>query len=345
MLAEGRIGAGLSETSVKCGSTAVEDSGWRSILCVLSEGRVETKETVGVSSTSSSSRISDRVKAESLWSKSFRRFRQNRGAVIGLGVIIFLVLVAIGAPWITRYDPLFQDLTEALLSPSAEHFFGTDQYGRDVYTRVVYGARISPRAGLISAGISCLLGIPLGLLAAYYMGWMDALIMRLVDVMLAFPGMLLALAIMAVLGPSLTNTLIAAGLAHVPDYIRITRGSVLSVKEMDYVTAARAIGAPDRYIMVRHILPNVLLPLIVFTSLEIAGAILVVAGLSFLGLGAQPPTPEWGAMLTVGRDYVREAWWLPVFPGLAITLTVLAMNLVGEGMRDALDPRLTIKKQ
>ena len=296
-------------------------------------------------STLDSSLLESDVKGRSLWSDAFRRFRQNRGAMIGLGVILFMVLAAIAAPWITKYDPIIQELGDALLPPSTEHFFGTDQIGRDVYSRVVYGARISLRVGVISAAIACLIGIPLGLLSAYYLGWVDALIMRMVDILLAFPGMLLALAIMAILGPGLTNAMIAAGIYVVPDYVRVTRGSTLSVKQMDYVIAAQAIGSPSGYIIVRHILPNVLLPLIVLTSLNVAGAILFTAGLSFLGLGAQPPTPEWGVMLTAGRQYLREAWWSLVFPGLAMTITILAINLVGDGLRDALDPRLTIRKR
>jgi peptide/nickel transport system permease protein len=298
-----------------------------------------------MNSTLDSSLLESDVKGRSLWSDAFRRFRQNRGAIIGLWVILFVVLAAIAAPWITKYDPIIQELGDALLPPSTEHFFGTDQIGRDVYSRVVYGARISLRVGLISAAIACLIGIPLGLLSAYYLGWVDALIMRLVDILLAFPGMLLALAIMAILGPGLTNAMIAASIYVVPDYVRVTRGSTLSVKQMDYVIAAQAIGSPSGYIIVRHILPNVLLPLIVLTSLNVAGAILFTAGLSFLGLGAQPPTPEWGVMLTTGRQYLREAWWSLVFPGLAMTITILAINLVGDGLRDALDPRLTIRKQ
>jgi peptide/nickel transport system permease protein len=298
-----------------------------------------------MNSTPDFSLLESDVKGRSLWSDAFRRFRQNRGAMIGLGVILFMVLTAIAAPWITKYDPTVQELGDALLPPSTEHFFGTDQIGRDVYSRVVYGARISLRVGLISAAIACLIGIPLGLLSAYYLGWVDALIMRMVDILLAFPGMLLALAIMAILGPGLTNAMIAASIYVVPDYVRVTRGSTLSVKQMDYVIAAQAIGSPSGYIIVRHILPNVLLPLIVLTSLNVAGAILFTAGLSFLGLGAQPPTPEWGVMLTAGRQYLREAWWSLVFPGLAMTITILAINLVGDGLRDALDPRLTIRKR
>jgi peptide/nickel transport system permease protein len=298
-----------------------------------------------VKSILDSSLLESDVKAQSLWAKSFRRFRHNRGAVIGLCVVLVMGLAAIAAPWITRYDPVLQSWGDALLPPSTEHFFGTDQYGRDVYTRVVYGARISLRVGFLATGIGLLIGVPLGLLSAYYLGWIDLLIMRLVDVMLAFPGLLLALAIMAVLGPSLTNLMIAGGISLVPEYIRIARGSALSVKQKEFVTAARAIGASDMYIMVRHILPNALLPLVVLTTIDIAGAIAFAAGLSFLGFGGKPSTPEWGRMLSNSRVYMRDAWWLPVFPGLAITTTILAMNLVGDGLRDALDPHLTIKEQ
>jgi peptide/nickel transport system permease protein len=261
-----------------------------------------------------------------------------------LGFVLFMVLVAIFAPWIATHDPVSQELRNNLSPPSAEHWFGTDQFGRDIYSRVVYGARISLRVGLISAAIACLIGIPLGLLSAYYLGWMDALIMRLVDILLAFPGMLLALAIMAILGPDLINAMIAAGMYILPDYIRVTRGSVLSVKEMEYVMSARAIGSSDLRIMIRHILPNAFLPLVVLATLQVASTILFISALSFLGLGARPPTPEWGAMLTVGRQYMREAWWIAVFPGLAIMSTILAINMFGNGLRDALDPQLTIKK-
>jgi peptide/nickel transport system permease protein len=297
-----------------------------------------------VNSTSDFSLLDDDVKVRSLWSNAFRRFRQNRGAVIGLGVLLFMVLVAIFAPWIATHDPVSQELRNNLSPPSAEHWFGTDQFGRDIYSRVVYGARISLRVGFIAVGIAGLVGIPLGLLSAYYLGWMDALIMRLVDILLAFPGMLLALAIMAILGPDLINAMIAAGIYVLPDYIRVTRGSVLSVKEMEYVMSARAIGSSDLRIMIRHILPNALLPLVVLATLQVASTILFISALSFLGLGARPPTPEWGAMLTVGRQYMREAWWIAVFPGLAIMITILAINMFGNGLRDALDPQLTIKK-
>jgi len=283
----------------------------------------------------------DLVKGRSQWSYASRRFRRNRGAMIGLMGTIFIVLVAVAAPWITTYDPTKQTLRDGLLPPSSEHFFGTDQFGRDIYTRVVYGARISLRVGLIAVAIGVTIGVPVGITSGFYLGWLDIVVLRLVDLLLAFPSTLLALAIMTILGASLTNAMIAVGIAIVPQFLRIARGATLSVKEMDYVMAARTVGGSDMHIMVRHILPNVLLPLIILTTMQIAGAVLFASGLSFLGLGAQPPTPEWGAMLTAGRIYMREAWWIPVFPGLAITVTILAMNMVGDGLRDALDPQLT----
>lgn len=282
--------------------------------------------------------------ARSLWSDAFRRFRRNKGAVVGLGIVIIMSLAAIAAPWITGYNPILQDLSNTLSPPSPEHFFGTDDFGRDLFTRVVYGARISLWVGLVATGIGCLIGIPLGLASGYQAGWVDNVIMWLVDLMLAFPGLLLALAIMAILGPSLTNAMIAVGIGIAPSYIRLTRASVMSVKEMGYVTAARAIGASHLRIISRHVFPNVLLPLVIITTLDVAGAILFTSGLSFLGLGAQAPTPEWGTILSSGRRFMRQAWWISVFPGLAISSVVLAMNLIGDGLRDALDPRLTLRK-
>ena len=283
------------------------------------------------------------VKGRSVWSYARKRFVQNQGAMTGLVVVILIVIAALVAPLITSYDFAEQDLQAALKAPGAGHPFGTDQFGRDLLTRVVYGARISLRVGFVSVGIAVTLGIPLGLLSGYYMRWIDVVVMRVVDILLAFPAVLLAMAIMTVLGPSLTNAMIAVGISIVPQFVRITRAATLSAKEMDYVTAARTVGCSDGYIMARHIFPNVQLPLIVLFTLQIAAAILFASGLSFLGLGAKPPSPEWGAMLTEGRIYMREAWWIPVFPGLAITFTILAMNLVGDGLRDALDPQMTIR--
>lgn len=268
-----------------------------------------------------------------------RRFLRNRGAVAGAIGFVLIVAAAIAAPSLARYDPVRQSLRTALQPPSSTYYLGTDQFGRDIYSRLVYGARISLRVGLISVGIALVFGTPLGLLAGYYRGTADAIVSRLVDVVLAFPAVLLALAIMAVLGPSLNNAMIAVGVSILPQYVRVARASTLSVAELDFVVSARAVGANDLLILARHILPNIALPLVVLTSLQLASAVLFAASLSFLGLGAQPPTPEWGAMLTTGRTYMRDAWWIPVFPGLAITLTVLCLNLLGDGLRDALDPR------
>ena len=260
--------------------------------------------------------------------------------MFGAAIVLFLVFISVFAPYVAPYDPLKQTLSDALKAPSVSYYFGTDEVGRDIFSRIIYGTRISLRVGLISVGIGCLIGVLLGLIAGYYGGHVDNLLLRLMDIWLAFPGILLALAIIAVLGPSLLNVMIAVGLSAVPRYVRITRGSVLSVREMDYVLSARAVGCGSVKIMGRHILPNVMPSIIVFATLGVATAILTAAALSFVGLGAQPPIPEWGAMLTVGRQFIRQAWWVTTFPGLAIMITVLGINLLGDGLRDALDPRL-----
>lgn len=271
-----------------------------------------------------------------------RTFRRNRGALIGLALLLVLVALALLAPMIAPYNPIKQSAAEVLEPPSRAHWLGTDQYGRDILSRVLIGARLSLRVGLVSVAIAAVCGSVLGLLAGYYGGLADTVIMRIIDVKLAFPGILLAMAIVAVLGPSLVNLMIAVGIGGIPTYTRVVRASVLSAKELLYVLAARATGCPDRRIMFLHILPNVLAPVIVLSTLSIAGAILAASGLSFIGLGAQPPTPEWGAMLSTGRQFLRDAWWMTTFPGLAIMLTVMSINLVGDGLRDALDPRLRL---
>jgi peptide/nickel transport system permease protein len=277
---------------------------------------------------------------QSLLSIAWRQLRRNPAAMISLAVIALLIIVAVFAPLIAPYDPLQQSFRKALQPPSAAHPFGTDDVGRDILSRVIYGTQISLRVGLIAVSISASLGVLLGLIAGYYGGWVDRVISQLTDILLAFPGLLLALAIIAVLGPSLLNVMIAVGIGNIPVYIRVTRASTLSVRERDYVLAARTIGCRGQRVILRYVLPNVIPPILVLATLGVAGAILTAAGLSFIGLGAQPPTPEWGAMLTQGRQYLQRAWWFTMFPGLAIMVTVLAINTFGDALRDALDPRL-----
>lgn len=262
---------------------------------------------------------------------------------LGSALIILVALVALGAPIIAPYDPVAIDIPNRLQGPSLAHFFGTDETGRDVFSRVIYGSRISLRVGLVSVTLAVILGVTLGLVSGFYGGIVDLLVMRLIDIMLAFPGFLLALAVIAMLGPSLTNAMIAVGIGEAPGFARLVRGSVLSVKEQDYVLAARVIGASNPHIMRRQVLPNTLAPIVVLATLEFPVAILIAASLSFLGLGAQPPSPEWGAMLVSGRTFITTAPWLINFPGLAIFVTVLGFNLFGNAVRDAMDPRLRQK--
>jgi peptide/nickel transport system permease protein len=269
-----------------------------------------------------------------------REFRRNRGAVLGVLVVGVLVAAAVLAPALAPYDPTLTDADRVLRAPGGAHLLGTDQYGRDVLSRILHGASASLQVGIIAVGIAASGGMLLGLLSGYYGRWIDLVVMRVIDVMLAFPSILLALGIVAVLRPSLNNVMLAVGIAGVPIYTRLVRGQVLQTKALTYVEAARTTGCRDARIVTRHILPNVVAPVIVVATLGIAGAILTGAALSFLGLGAQPPSSEWGAMLSDGRAFLRRAWWVTTFPGLAITVTVLAINMVGDGLRDALDPRL-----
>ncbi len=267
---------------------------------------------------------------------------RQRGALVGLVILGALTLMAVGAPWLSPRDPIKTAARDALQAPGARFPLGSDQFGRDVASRVLHGARVSLTIGLISVSIAVALGAPLGLVSGYYGGRLDMLIMRVMDVLLAFPGILLALAIVSVLSPGLTNVMIAVGLSAVPTYARLVRASTLAARENLYVEAARALGGRDLGILARYILPNVVAPLIVIATLGLGTAILSAAALGFLGLGSQPPQPEWGRMLGEGRDYLREAWWISTFPGLGIMLTVLAMNLLGDGLRDVLDPRLQV---
>jgi peptide/nickel transport system permease protein len=273
---------------------------------------------------------------------AIRRLARHHGAVVGAAILVVLTALAAGAPWVSPRDPIKTAPRAALTPPGRAYPLGSDQFGRDVASRVLHGARLSLVVGLISVAIAVSIGTPVGLVSGFYGGRLDGLLMRVMDVMLAFPGILLALAIVSVLTPGLGNVMIAVGLAAVPTYARLVRGSVLAARENLYVEAARAIGGRDAWILGRYILPNVVAPLIVTATLGLGGAILSAAALSFLGLGSQPPTPEWGRMLSEGRDYLREAWWISTIPGLGIMLTVLAMNLLGDGLRDVLDPRLKV---
>ncbi len=270
----------------------------------------------------------------------WRYFKKNKLAVGGLVVIVITFLVAALAPLVAPHDPGRTDVSLKLRPPSAEHLLGTDQLGRDVFSRMVYGSRISLSVGFVAVGISISIGILVGALAGYYGGWVDSLLMRFVDIMICFPSFFLILTVIALLGPSLLKVMIVIGITSWMGTSRFVRAEFLSLRERDFVQAAQALGVKDLRIIFRHILPNALAPVFVTATLDVATAILVEAGLSFLGFGAQPPAPSWGNILTEGRTYIFDAWWLTLFPGLAILITVLSFNLLGEGLRDALDPRL-----
>jgi len=269
-----------------------------------------------------------------------RRFRRNRNAVAGAVLLTILVAAAVLAPAIVPYPPTKPLPRVALEAPSRQHWMGTDEIGRDILSRVLAGARLSLLVGLAASAITLVFGVALGLVAGYRGGWLDAIVMRSVDVMLAMPTLLFALAIVAALGASLVNVMLAVGVAGIPRFTRLMRGCVLSAKQNVYVEAAHAVGCGGLRIAVRHILPNVYGPALVLATLNVGVAILTAATLSFLGMGAQPPTPEWGLILARGREYLRTAWWISTFPGLAIVVTVLAVNMVGDGLQDTLNPRL-----
>ncbi len=271
--------------------------------------------------------------------KTWKRLLRRGGAIFGLAAVVFFVLLALFAPWIAPYDPLATSWSAVRAAPSAAHWFGADELGRDVLSRIIWGARASILAGLVSVSISHALGVPIGMAAGYLGRWVDALISRVTDAMLACPFLILAIALAAFLGPSLTNAMIAIGISATPIFIRLTRAQVLAAKAEDYVEAARALGNPHLRIALRHILPNIVAPLIVQATLAIAAAVIAEASLSFLGLGQQPPAPSWGSMLNTARNYVDQAPWMAIWPGVSIFLLVLSFNLLGDGLRDALDPR------
>ena len=272
--------------------------------------------------------------------EAWRRFRQNPLAMAGGAVVVFLFIISFLAPLISPYDPAEFHLSQILEAPSWQHLLGTDELGRDVLSRMIYGAQISLKVGFVAVGIATLIGMVLGALAGYYGGLIDSAIMRLVDIMLCFPSFFLILAVIALLEPSIWNIMIVIGLTSWMGVARLVRAELMTLKQRDYVAAARVLGANDERIIFRHLLPNAMAPVLVSATLGVAGAILTESALSFLGIGVQPPTPSWGNILTAGKDNISVAWWLSLYPGLAILITVLAYNLLGEGLREALDPRL-----
>lgn len=277
---------------------------------------------------------------ENPWWLSVLMFVRNPLGMAGFIGLILVILSAVLAPWLAPYPPLQMDYDQALAAPSPEHLMGTDDLGRDILSRVLYGGRESLKVGIVGVAIALIGGIFFGLVSGFYGGWVDNLIMRTVDILLAFPYILLLLCIVAALGPSLGTVMIALGFAGIPFYTRLLRGSVLSAKNQEYVVSARVIGVPAFSIMFRHILANIIAPVIVYATLDLGGAIMATAGLSYIGLGAQPPSPEWGAMLNAGRKFIFQAWWMSVYPGMMLFLAILFVNLIGDGLRDALDPKL-----
>lgn len=286
--------------------------------------------------------IQTNSKKRSQWAEVWSRLKKNKMALIGLAILIILILLAVFANFIADYDTIVikQNLTERLQAPSAKHWLGTDEFGRDILARMIHGARVSIKVGIFAVGLSIIIGGILGAISGYYGGSIDNVIMRVMDIFLAVPSILLAIAIVSALGPSMINLMIAISVSSVPSYARIVRASVLSIRDQEFIEAAKAIGASNTRIIMKHIIPNALAPVIVQGTLGVASAILSIAGLSFIGLGIQPPAPEWGSMLSGGRQYLRYAWWVTTFPGVAIMITILSLNLLGDGLRDALDPRL-----
>jgi peptide/nickel transport system permease protein len=281
-----------------------------------------------------------KVKRSSPWRDAWYRLKKQKTALVGLGIILFFIVIGLLAPVITHHPWDGQNLADKLKPPSTQHWFGTDDLGRDIFTRVVYGARISLWVGFFSVIGSIVVGTGLGLVAGYFGRWIDTVISRIFDIMLAFPSILLAIAIVTILGPGLSNALIAIAIINIPTYGRLVRSRVLSIKEEEYITAAKVLGMPHVRILFSHVLPNSLAPIIVQGTLGIATAVLEAAALGFLGLGAQAPQPEWGKMIADSRQYITAAYWTVLFPGLAIMLTVLGFNLFGDGLRDALDPKM-----
>lgn len=281
-------------------------------------------------------------KKRSQWREVWRMLAKNRMAMLGLCILVVLVLLALFADVIANYDTVVikQNLSNRLQGPTTAHWLGTDEFGRDILVRLIHGTRVSLKVGILAVGLAIIVGGTLGAISGFYGGTIDNIIMRTMDIFLAVPSILLAIAIVSALGPNIINLMIAISVSAVPSYARIVRASVLSIRDQEFIEAAKAIGASNTRIIFKHIIPNALAPVIVQGTLGVANAILSIAGLSFIGLGIQPPAPEWGSMLSGGRQYLRYAWWVTTFPGLAIMITILSLNLLGDGLRDALDPRL-----
>lgn len=281
-------------------------------------------------------------KKNSQWAEIGRMLVKNKMAMLGLFILIILIILALFADVIADYETVVikQNLANRLAPPNSENWLGTDEFGRDIFARLIHGARVSLKVGILAVGLSIIIGGVLGALSGFYGGYIDNVIMRAMDIFLAVPSILLAIAIVSALGPSIINLMVAISISSVPRYARIVRASVLSIRDQEFIEAAKAIGASNTRIIFKHIIPNSLAPVIVQGTLGVASAILSTAGLSFIGLGIQPPDPEWGSMLSGGRQYLRYAWWVTTFPGVAIMITILSLNLLGDGLRDALDPRL-----
>ena len=284
--------------------------------------------------------LDSKYSRSSLYKDAWKRLRRNKLAMLGLAIVLFLILMAIFAPLLAPYDPIMRIKEDSSLPPSGTHLFGTDLLGRDIFSRVIYGSRISIEVGIVAVGISVILGLFFGALAGYFGRWPDAIIMRVADIFFAFPYILGAIAIMTILGPGIVNIFIAIGVLGWAYFARVFRGSILSIKNKEYIEAAKALGASDTRIITKHIFPNAIAPIIVLATMNVGTAIIVEAALSFLGIGVQPPTPAWGKMLSEALDFIDIAPWMMLFPGLAIVFTVLGFVLLGDGLRDAFDPKM-----
>jgi peptide/nickel transport system permease protein len=274
------------------------------------------------------------------WISAWKRFKKNKGAFAGLFVVMIIFFSCLLAPIIAPYDPLAMNPASNLQSPSQNHYFGTDRFGRDVFSRTLYGGWKTLQSALLAVTVAASLGIIPGLLAGFFGTWIDAVVSRMVDILLAFPSILLALTIIAILGPGISNAMVAVGISLTPSYVRLVRSEVMSLRERTFVEAAKALGATQIRIIRKHIITNLTESIIVLSTVQLGWAIVIGASLNFLGMGVQPPTPEWGADLAMGRDYLKIGWWISIFPGLGIMFTILSFNLIGDGLRDAIDPKL-----